>query len=63
MKESAKQLSPEELEELALHLEFLRQCADPVWREEMLRRATATGKWHSEEDLKALHERQTAQGL
>ncbi len=63
MKESAKQLTPTELEELALHLEFLRQCADPGWREEMLRRATVTEKWFSEEQVKALDKRLAAEGL
>ncbi len=62
MKESAKQLTPEELEDLALHVEFLRQCADPAWRAEIRRRVSGSGKWHSAEELKVMDERLTAEG-
>ena len=63
MKESAKQLTPLELEELALHLEFLRQCADPVWREEIRRRSEVTEGWSSAEQVKAFGERLNTEGL
>ncbi|MEP6669203.1 MAG: hypothetical protein ABJF10_08625 [Chthoniobacter sp.] len=63
MKESAKQLTPIELEELALHVEFLRHTADPAWREEIRRRAEVTEGWSSEEQVKALHERRNIEGL
>jgi hypothetical protein len=62
IKESAKQLTSTELEELALHVEFLRHTADPAWRKEMPGRASAAGGWTSEAELKALHERLSAEG-
>jgi hypothetical protein len=39
IKKQAKELTPEELEELALHIESLRRTADPAWQEEIARRA------------------------
>jgi hypothetical protein len=61
MKESVKKLTSAELEELALHVEFFRQTGDPVWREEMLRRASAKVGWHSEEEVIAHYERRVAE--
>ena len=63
MKESAKQLTADELEELALHVEFLRHTANPAWRQEMLRRASAPGRLYSEQEVIALHERLIAEGV
>jgi hypothetical protein len=62
MKESAKRLTADGLEDLALHVEFLRKTADSAWRLEMLRRASTTTTWHSEEEVKALQERRIAEG-
>jgi hypothetical protein len=51
MKESAKQLTAAELEDFALHIQFLRQIGDPVWQEKMLQRALSPGRWHFEEEI------------
>lgn len=63
LKKSANQLSLTELEDLALHIEFLRRTADPKEREEALRRATVTKKWFTEQQVMDLHQRLTAEGL
>lgn len=62
MKESAKRLTAAELEELALHVEFLRHTADPNWRQEMLDRSAAAGRLWTQEEVLALHERLIAEG-
>ncbi|HEY3902010.1 MAG TPA: hypothetical protein VGM54_25580 [Chthoniobacter sp.] len=52
--EQAKELTSNELEELALHIEFLRRTADPVWWEKIAQRAEANKRWYSEEDLREM---------
>ena len=54
IKEQAKGLTSEELEELALHIEALRRTADPAWREEIARRAERAKRWYSEEELREM---------
>ncbi len=65
VKERVKELTPEELDDLALHVEFLRRTNDPAWQQEMARRAQAAAagaELHSMEEVEALHRRLIAEG-
>ncbi len=65
MKERVKALTPEEREELALHIEFLRRVNDPAWQAEMERRAEEAaggGNLVPMKEVQALHERLIAEG-
>jgi hypothetical protein len=61
MKERVKELTPEEREELALHLEFLRQTNDPELRTSAHR--AASGRLYTEEEVEAVHQRLIRDGL
>ena len=54
IKEQAKGLTSDELEELALHIDALRLTSDPAWQEKIARRAEATKRWYSEEELREM---------
>ena len=62
MKENARQLTAGELEDLTLHVEFLRRAGDPARQEEMARRTSSGGRLHAQEEVMALHERLDAEG-
>ena len=62
MKENARQLTAGELEDLALHVEFLRRAGHPVLQGEMARRTSSGGTLHTQEEVMALHERLVAEG-
>ena len=62
MKESARQLTAGELDDLALHVEFLRRAGDPARQDEMTRRISSGGRLHTQEEVMALHERLVAEG-
>ncbi len=65
IKERVKELTPQEREELALHIEFLRRVSDPEWGAEMERRAEEAaggGKLVPMKEVQALHDRLLAEG-
>jgi hypothetical protein len=64
LKDRMKELTPEELDDLALLVEHLRRVNDPAWREEMVRRADAmqAGDFVTKEEVLAIHERLIAEG-
>jgi|GEM_PF-1144063 len=65
VKKRMNELTPKELDDLALHIEFLRRANDPAWRAEMARRAEEAangGKLYSAAEVLALHQRLIAEG-
>lgn len=60
MKVRMKELTSEELEDLALHIEFLRQTNDSELRACVHR--AASGRLYSEEEVEAVHQRLSAEG-
>lgn len=59
MKERAKTLSREDLNELARHIAFLQRVTDPAWQEQV--HQDATGRLYSEDEVRVLDERLRAE--